>query len=54
MIISNTYLEARMDAIHILADFDCNLASLTITYREKDNKWCVEYEHLSDEDWERA
>jgi hypothetical protein len=54
MIMSNSYLAARMDAIRILSDFDCNLSSLTITYDEECQMWCVEYEHLSDEDWERA
>lgn len=46
MIISRTYEEARLDAIHILSTYDNYPTIITIIPRERNGKieWCLEYE----------
>lgn len=47
MIIENTYSEARMTAINLLSDYECQISNLTI-FRYGSDKWAVEYEIFTD------
>lgn len=43
MIIADTYDEARLEAIQVLAYYDNFPSFLTIDYDEKRDKWIIDY-----------
>lgn len=53
MIICRSQNDARIEAIHAIADESADVKMVTIFFREDIKKWCCEYECFSMEEWER-
>ena len=50
MIISRDFQTAKLDAITKLVEED--VKEVRIFFNEKENSWCVEWEVLTEEEWE--